>query len=66
MEDSNQFHAVCLDTFPPLVYMTDVSHAIADLIHEINRDYKETIVRFSFLSYTRPADTAEWVNFGKD
>ena len=48
MEDSNQFHAVCLDTYPPLVYMTDISHAIVDLIHEINRDYKETIVRFAF------------------
>lgn len=36
MKDSNQFHAVCLDTFPPNVYMNDTSHAIVNLIHEYN------------------------------
>lgn len=36
MEDSNQFHAICLDTFPPCVYMNDASHSIADLIHTYN------------------------------
>lgn len=25
MQDSNQFHATCLDTFPPIFYMNDVS-----------------------------------------
>lgn len=25
MQDSNQFHAVCLDTHPPIFYMNDVS-----------------------------------------
>ena len=24
--DSNQFHAVCLDTSPPIFYMNDTSH----------------------------------------
>ena len=24
--DSNQFHAVCLDTTPPIFYMNDTSH----------------------------------------
>lgn len=24
--DSNQFHAVCLDTLPPIFYMNDTSH----------------------------------------
>ena len=24
--DSNQFHAVCLDTCPPIFYMNDTSH----------------------------------------
>jgi diphosphomevalonate decarboxylase len=36
MKDSNQFHAVCLDTFPPNVYMNDTSHTIVNLIHAYN------------------------------
>lgn len=36
MKDSNQFHAVALDTYPPAVYMNDVSHAIVDLVHCYN------------------------------
>ncbi|KAG0717019.1 Diphosphomevalonate decarboxylase [Chionoecetes opilio] len=34
--DSNEMHAVCLDTSPPCVYMTDTSHAVASLIHKYN------------------------------
>lgn len=26
--DSNQFHAVCLDTSPPIFYMNDTSHRL--------------------------------------
>ena len=26
MADSNQFHATCLDTYPPIFYMNDTSH----------------------------------------
>jgi diphosphomevalonate decarboxylase len=36
MKDSNQFHAVCLDTFPPNVYMNDTSHNIVNVIHAYN------------------------------
>lgn len=39
--DSNEMHAVCLDTFPPCVYMTDTSHAVASLMHQYN-DLKTT------------------------
>lgn len=35
--DSNQFHAVCLDTSPPIFYLNDVSRSIIQLIEEINR-----------------------------
>ena len=36
MRDSDNMHAVCLDTYPPCVYMNDVSHAAVNLIHKIN------------------------------
>lgn len=35
--DSNQFHAVCLDTTPPIFYLNDVSRAIIAVIEELNR-----------------------------
>jgi len=37
MQDSNQFHAVALDTDPPIFYMNDVSRSIIALIVEYNR-----------------------------
>jgi len=37
MADSNQFHAVALDTEPPIFYMNDVSRAIIAIIVEYNR-----------------------------
>ncbi|KAJ2725734.1 diphosphomevalonate decarboxylase [Coemansia sp. Benny D115] len=36
MKDSNQFHAVCLDTYPPISYMNDTSRAIAAIVHAYN------------------------------
>ncbi|KAF9426125.1 diphosphomevalonate decarboxylase [Podila epigama] len=38
MRDSNQFHAVCLDTYPPIFYMNDISRAIIRIITEYNRN----------------------------
>ncbi|KAI4347902.1 hypothetical protein L6164_008677 [Bauhinia variegata] len=35
--ESNQFHAVCLDTSPPLFYMNDTSHRIIGIIEKWNR-----------------------------
>jgi diphosphomevalonate decarboxylase len=37
MADSNQFHAVALDTEPPIFYMNDVSRALIAIIVELNR-----------------------------
>ncbi|KDR67556.1 hypothetical protein GALMADRAFT_258221 [Galerina marginata CBS 339.88] len=37
MADSNQFHAVALDTEPPIFYMNDVSRTIIALVVEYNR-----------------------------
>lgn len=36
MQDSNSFHATCLDTFPPCVYMNEISHIIANVVHVYN------------------------------
>lgn len=39
IKESNTFHACCLDTYPPMVYMNDVSHTIASIIHSYNDFY---------------------------
>ena len=41
IKDSNSLHAVCMDTYPPVVYMNSTSHAAADLIHMINNEVGE-------------------------
>ncbi|KAJ3414591.1 diphosphomevalonate decarboxylase [Chytridiales sp. JEL 0842] len=41
MKDSNQFHAVCLDTFPPIFYMNDISRGIISMVHAYNRAAEE-------------------------
>lgn len=50
--DSNQFHAVCLDTNPPIFYLNDVSRAIISVIEELNRSSrlagKGTVAAYTF------------------
>lgn len=48
MKDSNQFHAVCLDTYPPCVYMRDISHKIVEVIHKYNEICGEVKVAYTF------------------
>lgn len=48
MKDSNQFHATCLDTYPPIKYMNDVSHAIAAFVHQFNDFKGETKVAYTY------------------
>lgn len=48
MKDSNQFHAICLDSYPPFVYMTEVSHKIIELIHSYNDWHGEVKVAYTF------------------
>ncbi|KAJ9081514.1 diphosphomevalonate decarboxylase [Entomophthora muscae] len=36
MKDSNQFHAVCLDTYPPICYLNDVSKKVIELLTAYN------------------------------
>ncbi|KAL1456929.1 hypothetical protein WDU94_001615 [Cyamophila willieti] len=48
MQDSNQFHACCLDTYPPIVYMNDTSHAVVRFVHEFNTVAGGTKVAYTF------------------
>lgn len=45
MKDSNQFHATCLDTFPPISYLNDTSRRIVQLVHRFNACHGQTKVR---------------------
>ncbi|XP_066099671.1 diphosphomevalonate decarboxylase [Saccopteryx bilineata] len=48
MKDSNQFHATCLDTFPPISYLNDTSRRIIHLVHRFNAHYGQTKVAYTF------------------
>lgn len=48
MQDSNQFHAVCLDTYPPIFYMNDVSKAIIRLVHVLNEHAGKIVAAYTF------------------
>ncbi|KAJ1916916.1 Inositol-1,4,5-trisphosphate 5-phosphatase 1 [Mycoemilia scoparia] len=53
MKDSNQFHACCLDTYPPIFYMNDTSRGIIQLIHhynsmEVNPETGEPIIKAAY------------------
>uniref|UniRef100_K9IK86 Diphosphomevalonate decarboxylase n=1 Tax=Desmodus rotundus TaxID=9430 RepID=K9IK86_DESRO len=48
MKDSNQFHATCLDTFPPISYLNDTSRHIIHLVHRFNAHHGQTKVAYTF------------------
>ncbi|XP_043292257.1 diphosphomevalonate decarboxylase [Cervus canadensis] len=48
MKDSNQFHATCLDTFPPISYLSDTSRRIIQLAHRFNAHHGWTKVAYTF------------------
>lgn len=48
MKDSNQFHAVCQDSYPPFVYMNEISHSIVELIHKYNKYCNAPKVAYTF------------------
>ena len=48
MKDSNNFHSCCLDTFPPIVYMTDTSHHIVELVHAFNKAHGEIVACYTY------------------
>ena len=48
IRDSNQFHAICQDTFPPCVYMNQTSHSVSSLIHQLNEYFGEMVACYTF------------------
>jgi diphosphomevalonate decarboxylase len=48
MQDSNQFHATCLDTYPPIFYMNDISKAIMRLVHVLNENAGKIIAAYTY------------------
>lgn len=48
MQDSNQFHSTCLDTYPPIFYLNDVSRAVIMVVHAFNRACGEVRAGYTF------------------
>eukprot|EP00736_Rhodelphis_marinus_P014318 Rmarinus@m.20945 len=36
MKESNQLHAMCLDTYPPITYLTATSYQVIRMVHRLN------------------------------
>lgn len=48
MQDSNSFHAVCLDTYPPISYMNDVSRRIVQILSRLNDTAPNKVPRAAY------------------
>lgn len=48
MKESNQFHAICLDSYPPFMYVTEISRRIIELVHSYNTICGEVKVAYTF------------------
>uniref|UniRef100_K3WFN8 Diphosphomevalonate decarboxylase n=1 Tax=Globisporangium ultimum (strain ATCC 200006 / CBS 805.95 / DAOM BR144) TaxID=431595 RepID=K3WFN8_GLOUD len=48
MQDSNQFHATCLDTYPPIFYLNDISRKIIHLVHAYNAQAGKVQAAYTF------------------
>jgi len=48
MMDSNSFHAVCLDSWPPIHYLNDVSRAAMNAVETINKRAGELVAAYTF------------------
>jgi diphosphomevalonate decarboxylase len=48
MKDSNQFHAVCMDTYPPIFYMNDISRMVIRIVHAYNQWAGEVRAAYTF------------------
>lgn len=48
MTDSSQFHAVCLDTYPPVIYLNEQSKHLIDLVHAFNQILNNENIRVAY------------------
>lgn len=48
MKESNQLHAVCADTYPPLFYLSDASCHLIELVHAFNEFHDQRKVAYTF------------------
>jgi diphosphomevalonate decarboxylase len=48
MRESNSFHAVCLDSWPPIHYLNDVSRAAMRIVDGINEKSASLIAAYTF------------------
>ncbi|KAH3745010.1 diphosphomevalonate decarboxylase [Pelomyxa schiedti] len=48
MQESNQLHAICMDTFPPLFYLNDISKRIIHLVTKMNEWAHHNIAAYTF------------------
>ena len=48
MKESNNMHAVMLDTSPPIMYLNDLSREIINVVHEINTEAGKKICAYTF------------------
>ncbi|KAI9749173.1 MAG: hypothetical protein M4579_006978 [Chaenotheca gracillima] len=48
MQESNSFHATCLDTSPPIFYLNDVSRAAIRVVEDINAAAGKIVAAYTF------------------
>lgn len=48
IKDSNSFHACCLDSFPPIVYLSEKSLQLINLVCQFNQMQGSCLVGYSF------------------
>lgn len=48
MRESNNFHAVLMDTFPPIFFLNENSKKVIKLIHQLNAENGDNFVGYTF------------------
>ena len=51
IKESNQFHSICLDTFPPVFYLNEFSQIIIQLVFEMNKLLDKKVIYIKFFIY---------------